>query len=243
MKLFGLQKLSLIDYPEKMCATVFTGGCNYRCPFCHNSSLVLTNSTEKADSEFISEEELIEFLSGRKKVLDGVCITGGEPTLYGDELVALTEKIKKMGYSVKLDTNGTRPDVIRQLVQRGLVDYVAMDIKNSKSKYLLTAGVSDAKIENVCESTNILMTSDIDFEFRTTVVKPLHTKEDFAEIAKWLKGEEKYYIQSYKDSGDILAHRRDGKTELGSYSEQELEEFVSVLRLGGIPNAFLREIK
>lgn len=243
MELLGIQKSSLIDYPEKICATVFTGGCNYRCPFCHNASLALSDHNDRKNSGSISKDDVIDFLSSRKKLLDGVCITGGEPTVHGEELITFAEKIKEMNYLIKLDTNGTCPEIIKTLVHHGLVDYIAMDIKNSPSKYSITAGVKNAGFDNVCKSADILMNENIDFEFRTTVVKPIHTQEDFVEIAEWLRGEEKYYIQNFKESDDILARRTDREKELKPFSEEELEEFVNILKDGGITNAFLREIK
>lgn len=227
----GLQKLTLLDYPGKVACTLFTGGCNFRCPFCHNASLVLHPN----DQMPYENEELLSFLKKRAGVLDGVCITGGEPTLMPG-LGDLIAGIKDLGYSVKLDTNGTRPDVLKALLDRNLLDYVAMDIKNSPRKYTMTAGLpSNYDLTPIFESKDILMSNIVDFEFRTTVAKPFHQTEDFYEIGEWLNGNEKYYLQQFKDSGDII-----GK-EIFPCNESEMENFLNIL-LPFVPNAQLRGV-
>lgn len=255
MKFFGLQKLSLLDFPGKMCATVFTGGCNFRCPFCHNSSLVVGELSEEGAS--YDEEEILAFLKKRVGVLDGICITGGEPTLYGERLISFMKRIKELGMLIKLDTNGSRPDVLRAAVESGAVDYVAMDIKSSVSGYPLIVGPVKIDMDAIIESAKYLMEDHVDFEFRTTVVKPLHKASDFEEIGKLLGGDEKYFIQSYKDSGDILFDS-DSKTRehlknelspdesartenLSAYSEAELGEFLATIKKY-IPRAELRGV-
>lgn len=231
MNIMGLQKLSLLDYPGKMCCTVFTAGCNMRCPFCHNASLVLP---EKITGDRISQDEVMAFLVKRKKVLDGVCISGGEPLLQKD-IADFLEKIKELGYQIKLDTNGTFPQKLRQLVDEGLVDYVAMDIKNSPERYSSTAGLDALDIADVEESIRYLLKGTVDYEFRTTVVKPLHKEEDFIVIGTWLKGAKRYYLQSFVDSGDLI-----GKNMTG-YDKETMEHFrqlllknISIVELRGI---------
>ena len=192
MYISGLQKLTLLDFPGRLAATVFFGGCNVRCPFCHNASLVLSPDR----CEKISEDELLSFLESRKGKLSGVCITGGEPTLY-KELKGFIKKIKDMGFAVKLDTNGTSPDLLSELISEGLVDYVAMDIKNSQKKYALTVG-KEVDIEKIKRSVDILLSGKIDYEFRTTVVRELHEKEDFLAKAVEYYGK---HLMRQKDRG------------------------------------------
>lgn len=182
MKISGLQKLTLLDYPGRVACTVFLGGCNFRCPFCHNSELLGADA-----EEFMKAEELLAFLKSRVGILEGVCITGGEPTLQKD-LPELLRAIKEMGYAVKLDTNGYRPDVLKALVEEGLVDYVAMDVKNSPERYALTCGIeSDGfDLSRIEESMRFLMEGAVDYEFRTTVVKPLHDEETIGSLGDWL---------------------------------------------------------
>lgn len=230
MHITGLQKLTLLDFPERIACTVFISGCNLRCPFCHNASLVVTNSQE----DHISENELISFLQSRRGLLDGVCITGGEPTIYGDELMALIQKIRGLGFAVKLDTNGTNPSLLTELINEGLLDYVAMDIKNSPENYTKTCGGIDV-LAKAHESVKILMNSDVEFEFRTTVCHPLHTTEDIRQIGAWLKGTEKYFIQQFVDSGNLIGS---GMTPL---SESEMEEMRQAV-LPWIPNAQVRGV-
>lgn len=219
MKIKGLQKLTLLDYPEKLACTVFLGGCNFRCPFCHNASLVIPGR----EGEDISEEELFSFLSSRVGRLGGVCISGGEPTLHPD-LRDLICKIREMGFAVKLDTNGYRPEVLRELLSEGLVDYVAMDIKSSPEGYGRCVGIEDLDLKPIYESAAQLMEGKVDYEFRTTVVKELHTKEDIVSIGRWLAGEESFFLQSFKDSGDILCEG------MSAYSDGEMRELEEALR-------------
>ena len=227
----GLQKLTLLDFPGKEACTLFTRGCNFKCPFCHNASLVVRADEQKP----YSNAEILAFLKKRAGVLDGVAITGGEPTLMPG-LYDFIKEVKALGYAVKLDTNGTRPEVIRRLVEDKLVDYVAMDIKNHPAKYAYTVGLAENyDLAPIIESKNYLMEGKVDFEFRTTVAKPFHTEEDFYLIGEWIKGDEKYFLQQFKDSGDII-----GK-EISSYNESEMENFLNVL-LPFVPNAQLRGV-
>ena len=195
MRIGGLQKLTLLDFPGHVACTVFLQGCNFRCPFCHNASLVL-------GTDVISEDEVLRFLKKRQGLLDGVAITGGEPLL-SKGLDALLEKIKALGYRVKLDTNGSFPDRLRHLIDRQLVDYVAMDIKNSREKYALTAG-ADGMLPAVEESVSLLLQGLVPYEFRTTVVDELHEPEDFSAIGRWLFGAQAYFLQAFVESGNLL---------------------------------------
>ncbi len=197
MLLYGLQKLTLLDFPGRVACTVFTGGCNLRCPFCHNASLVTHLGGETMESE-----ELFSFLEKRRTVLDGVCVTGGEPLLQKDILPFLL-RIRELGYAVKVDTNGTLPQALREIVEAGAVDYVAMDIKNSKEKYPQTVGLSSMP-EGIEESVRYLLSGVVPFEFRTTVTEELHEPADFAAIGKWIAGAERYYLQQFTDSGDLI---------------------------------------
>lgn len=189
--------MTLLDFPGHTACTLFTCGCNMRCPFCHNTPLVTGTAQEQ-----YSEEEIFSFLRKRQGLLDGVAITGGEPLLQKD-IVSFIRRIKEEGYAVKLDTNGSLPERLKSLVDEGLVDYIAMDIKNTFSKYVLTSGC-EIDTEDIKRSIDIIKNSGIDHEFRTTVVAGYHTAEDIIEIAKYLGEDEKYYLQSFKDSGDIL---------------------------------------
>ena len=199
MHIEAYQKLTLLDYPGKTAAIIFTHGCNFRCPFCHNAGLVLRPSESTID-----EKELFDYLEKRKKLLDGVCITGGEPLLQKD-IAPFIRKIKEMGYQVKLDTNGSFPEKLEELINEGIIDYVAMDIKNCREKYPITAGTPQDIVAKVEKSVNILMSGKVDYELRTTVCKSLHTVEDMERIGEWIKGAKAYYLQPFKDSGDIVA--------------------------------------
>lgn len=227
----GLQKLTLLDFPGKVACTLFTKGCNFRCPFCHNASLVVRTEEQR----MYDNAEILAFLKKRVGILDGVAITGGEPTLMSG-LYDFIKSVKEMGYAVKLDTNGTRPEVLKKLVLDGLVDYVAMDIKNSPEKYAYTCGLpSNYDLSKIEESIRFLMDGHVDFEFRTTVAKPFHTEEDFVKIGEWIKGSEKYFLQQFKDSGDII-----GK-EISSFNENEMGKFLNIL-LPFVPNTQLRGV-
>lgn len=199
MRIDGLQTLTLLDYPGKVACTVFTSGCNMRCPFCHNASLVCGEVPP-----FMEKEEFFAFLKKRTGVLDGVCVTGGEPLLQ-EGLIPFLLEVKEKGFTTKLDTNGLLHDRLRAVVEAGAVDYVAMDIKNCKARYAETAGVPGLDLAPIEKSVQFLMEGSVDYEFRTTVVKELHNKADFNEIGRWLKGAKRYFLQSFKDSGDILS--------------------------------------
>jgi pyruvate formate lyase activating enzyme len=208
MTIGGLRKLTLIDYPGHIAATVFTVGCNFRCPFCHNPELV---SGSRYLVSGILEKEFFDLLKNRQGKLEGVCITGGEPTIQPD-IVEFIEKIKSRGYKVKLDTNGARPDVLRRLYREKLLDYVAMDIKSSLENYEKTTNSKIDK-ERIRLSVELIRNSGIDYEFRTTVVPGLHTERDFPEIVKWIKGSKKYALQAFEDKGKILDPRFLKKTK------------------------------
>ena len=226
MLIAGLNKTTLLDYPGRVAATVFTGGCNFRCPFCHNGDLVLKPSALEA----YSEEEVFSFLKKRKNVLKGVCITGGEPTLQGD-LPDFIRKIKALGYEVKLDTNGYLPEVLKRLMDEKLLDYVAMDIKE---KYGCTTGVSDFDIRRIEKSVEILAKAGVTYEFRTTVVKELHAKEDLLQIGEWIAGCPKYFLQQYQENENVIRNifRGNGDAEekaFHGYSKVEMEEMLRAL--------------
>ena len=199
MEISGLQKTTLLDYPGRVACTVFLAGCNLRCPFCHNASLVLP---EAFSAPQISEDALFSFLQKRRGKLDGVCVTGGEPTLQRD-LPELLRNIRSLGFLTKLDTNGSHPRVLRGLLEEGLLDYVAMDIKNCPDRYCETCGGVDC-LAAVEESVTLLKQSTLDYEFRTTVSHPLHRVEDFAAIGAWLQGARHYYLQQFQDSGHLV---------------------------------------
>ena len=199
MLVSGLQKLTLLDYPGKVACTVFTGGCNFRCPFCHNSALVLPDQLAH-DS---SAEQVLAFLRKRVGVLDGVAVTGGEPLLHPD-IADFLKEIKAMGFLVKLDTNGSFPDRLIGIVEAGLADRVAMDVKNAPALYAKTVGLECFDLAGVTKSKDFLLEGRVDYEFRTTVVKGLHTEESLLAAAEWIRGAREYYLQQYKDSGAIL---------------------------------------
>lgn len=211
MHIHGLQKLSMVDYPGKIAATVFTGGCNLRCPFCHNALLV----TRLTESPRIDTEEVLHFLRSRRGLLDGVVLTGGEPLLQSDATDFLAQ-LKDMGFAVKLDTNGCFPDTLSRILEAGFVDYVAMDIKNSKEKYAATVGVPDFDLTPVEESVRLLLEGNTDFEFRTTVVRELHTAQDLKSIGQWIRGAKRYFLQNFEDSGNLITAGFHG------FSEEEI---------------------
>ena len=216
----GLQKLTLLDYPGTVACTVFTGGCNFRCPFCHNASLVRPEELNRENEE----EQVLSFLKKRVGVLDGVAITGGEPLLHAD-MPAFLEKVRALGYKIKLDTNGSFPDRLIELVRAGLVDRVAMDVKNAPELYAKTAGVRDLDLRPIERSKDFLLSGGVDYEFRTTVVRGLHTAESLVGAARWIEGAREYWLQQYKDSGHVLTP--DG---LGSFSAQEMHELADAVR-------------
>ena len=218
MSIHGLNILTLLDYPGKLAATIFLGSCNFRCPFCHNGDLVLNPSSQPV----IELEEVIRFLKKRQGILEGVCITGGEPTLYAG-LEDLICAIRELGYAVKLDTNGYRPEVLKDLVSKGLLDMVAMDIKSDQDSYAQVAGRSELQMEKICESVDYLMEGHVPYEFRTTVVRELHNRETFEKIGQWIGGCQAYYLQNYKDSDAIIQPGFHG------YGIEELTEFKDLL--------------
>ena len=229
MLLKGLQKLTLLDFPGALAATVFVGGCNFRCPFCHNASLVLPEKFGPT----LPEEEFFSFLSSRRGKLSGVCVSGGEPTLH-PEISTFLNKIKEMGFSVKLDTNGYRPEVLLSLIDAGLVDYVAMDIKNSPERYGETVGIEGFDFAPIKRSVEILLSGRVDYEFRTTVMRELHTERDIAEMGKLCRGAKKYFLQSFRDSGDLIG---EGFTAYSAAEmkglQKTLSEFVPFAQIRG----------
>ena len=232
----GFSKTSLLDYPGHVAATIFTGGCNFRCPFCHNSDLILN----PMPSNYISEEEILAFLNKRKNILSGICITGGEPTLQPD-LAVFIRKVKELGYAVKLDTNGYKPEVLEALLQEELLDYVAMDIKNCKKKYAQTAGVADLELGKIEKSMELLTAYGLPHEYRTTVVKEFHKKEDLEAIGCWINGRADWYLQPYRDSGEILA-KVQGDGYAGGGSVMQNADFVGADGLHGYENNVLKDL-
>ena len=230
MKIFGLQKLTLLDFPEHTAATVFTGGCNLRCPFCHNAPLV----TGLADFECYEEDYVLDFLKKRRGVLDGLAVTGGEPLLQPD-IRAFLEKVRSLGFSVKLDTNGCFPEKLKELVKDGIVDYVAMDVKNSKEKYALTAGKPDLDLGKIEESVEFLKAGPVPFEFRTTVVKELHEVDDIGKIGQWIRGAKRYFLQNFVDSGDLIG------TGYHPHDKAVLKEMLEKVKKD-VPEAGLRGV-
>ncbi len=218
MNIQGFQKTTLLDFPKHVAATIFFGGCNFRCPFCHNGDLVLSPNLNPA----YSPEEILAYLKKRQKILDGVCITGGEPTLQ-PQLASFLSNIKELGLAVKLDTNGYRPEVLKDLCEKGLIDYVAMDIKASPPKYATICGLDQMDISRIQESIDFLRDSKLDYEFRTTVTREFHTEADFAIIGKWLAGAKAYYLQGYQDSPQVISH------SFSAYSLEELQGFQKLL--------------
>lgn len=228
MIISGLQKLTLLDYPGRVAATVFLGGCNFRCPFCHNATLVKSPS----ECEAIEDKKLLSFLETRRGILDGVCITGGEPLLR-DDIGSLISDIKSLGFAVKIDTNGSRPEMLDKLLSTGVVDMVAMDIKAAPDNYTL-ATATKIDIGAIDRSIRLIMEKAPDYEFRTTYVKPLHSEWDVIEIAKWISGARAYYIQNFKDSGDLI-----NGNGFSPFSDEELTGFLELARKYA-PNSHIR---
>ncbi len=199
MKLYGLQKLSMVDYPGKLAATVFAGGCNLRCPFCHNALLV----TRLGESVRLETEEVLNFLRRRRGLLDGVVLSGGEPLLQQDAPDFLRQ-VKALGFAVKLDTNGCHPQALARILEAGLVDYVAMDIKNAPEKYARTVGLPSFDLMPVRESIALLKAGGVEYEYRTTVVRELHSIDDIQAIGSWLNGSPRYFLQNFEDSGNLI---------------------------------------
>ncbi|MDO4876436.1 MAG: anaerobic ribonucleoside-triphosphate reductase activating protein [Oscillospiraceae bacterium] len=229
MRLGGIQKLTLLDYPGTVACTVFTLGCNMRCPFCHNALLV----TKTEEAEVYPEEEFFAFLNKRRGILDGVCVTGGEPLLQSDagEFIA---KIKALGYKVKLDTNGSFPDRLEEILKSGNVDYIAMDIKNSPEKYAETVGIPGFDVSKIQRSIEIIRSSGIEYEFRTTVVAPLHNGESIAGAAQMVKGSPKYFLQNFVDSGNLISGEG-----MSGLTDEELENALAKAK-NFIPQAQIR---
>ena len=221
MLISGLQKMTLLDYPGLVACTVFTGGCNFRCPFCHNASLVLPEELQAADG---GVEAVLSFLKKRQGLQDGVAVTGGEPLLHADMADFLRE-VKALGYRVKLDTNGSFPDRLQSLVEEGLVDRVAMDIKNAPALYAKTAGLETMDMAAVARSRDFLLSGAVEYEFRTTVVRGLHTRESLVEAARWIAGAQAYFLQQFKDSGALI----DG-SGLGAFTDEEMRALLTAVR-------------
>ena len=230
MVIQGLQKLTLLDYPEKVACTVFTAGCNFRCPFCHNASLVIDTYKNKE----IPSEEFFDFLKKRQGILDGVCVTGGEPLIqHGIE--DFLRRIKELGYAVKLDTNGSHPQLLARLWSLGLVDYAAMDIKNSPERYGETAGVPGLDLGPIRESVSWLLEGHVDYEFRTTVVRQFHDSASFRAIGPWISGARRYFLQAFIDRDTVL------RPGLSAWSREEMEGFAALVR-PSVPAVELRGI-
>lgn len=230
MQIHGFQKMTLLDYPEKVAATIFTAGCNLRCPFCHNAPLV----TKINLADCLDTDEILGYFKKRKGILDGVCVTGGEPLL-SDDVFDLLKSLKDMGYCVKLDTNGTFPERLRRAVFGGLVDTVAMDIKNSRERYAETVGLKSFDIAPIEESVGFLMSGAVDFEFRTTIVSELHSEADMVKIGEWINGAPRYFLQRFKDSGNLISQ---GFTEpsigLMKNLQEIAEKYVQKVELRGV---------
>lgn len=233
MQIHGLNKTTLLDYPGHVACTVFTGGCNFRCPFCHNADLVLAPHTQPE----ISEEDFFAFIKKRSGILEGVCITGGEPLLQKD-LADFIRRLRTYGLKIKLDTNGYLPDKLEELLKEGLLDYVAMDIKSSRAGYAAVAGLTPETFDygRIAESISLLIRSGIAYEFRTTVVAGLHSAEDFDDIADMIAGCSHYYLQSYEEKDSILLFHTDGASvPLSAFSPEELRAVAERLNEAGIP--------
>lgn len=221
MRITGIQKLTLLDYPGTVACTVFTAGCNFRCPFCHNAMLVLP---EQITPDCLTDDEVFDFLRKRRGVLDGVAVTGGEPLLHKD-MPEFLARVKELGYKIKLDTNGSNPELLRTIVEAKLVDRVAMDIKNAPELYAETIGFERFELAPVEESKELLLSGCVDYEFRTTVVKGIHTKEGLVSAAKWITGAKEYYLQQFKDSGNLVLGEG-----LSAYDEKQMHALADAVR-------------
>lgn len=217
MNIQGFNKLTLLDYPGYVACTLFTGGCDLRCPFCHNSQLVLHPLFSPIDNE-----EIFAFLKKRQGTLDGVAVSGGEPLIQPD-IEDFLARVRELGYKIKLDTNGTHPDRLAGIISRGLCDYVAMDIKNSPAGYPRTVGIPAFDISPVRDSVALLLSDVVDYEFRTTAVREFHTSQSFLELAGFIRGAKRYYIQNFVDSGALI------QSGLHGFDEDEMQCFVSVV--------------
>ena len=228
MQIHGFQKMTLLDYPGKVACTMFTAGCNLRCPFCHNAFLV----TEIDGSDVWNEADLLAYLQKRQGVLDGVCISGGEPLMHPDTLDFI-RRIRELDLSVKLDTNGCYPDRLHRAIEEGLVDYVAMDIKNCPDRYAETVGIAGFDLAPVQTSLELLRHSGVDYELRTTVADELHTPQDIGVLAAWIAGAPRYFLQPFVDSGDLIG------TGLHAPSAEKLREMLAAARVY-LPNTAIR---
>ena len=231
MKIHGLQKMTLLDFPGRVACTVFLGGCDMRCPFCHNAELI-----DGSAPAVMEEEELLAFLRKRQGLLEGVAITGGEPLLRGQELTELLGKIRDLGYPVKLDTNGTHPDRPRALLDAGLVSYVAMDVKNSPEKYAVTCGMKVLDLSPVRESVSLLMEGRTDYEFRTTTIAELHDAESFRRIGEWIAGAKRYFLQKFTDRDTVPFEG------FHAPSDEEMKQYRDIVR-ATVPAAELRGVE
>lgn len=230
MKFNGFQRLTLLDYPGKVACTLFTAGCNLRCPFCHNASLV----THIDNTNIYNKEEILSYLGKRQGILEGVCISGGEP-LMQTEIEDFIKEVKALGYSIKLDTNGFYPDKLISLVEKGLIDYVAVDIKNSYSKYAKTTGIENLDLSPLKRTVEFLLSGKVDYEFRTTIVEGLHTEADILDIGKTIKGAPRYFLQNFVDSGDLIG---EGLCAISLENMKKMQKIVAQF----VPNAEIRGI-
>ena len=226
MDIVGHQKISFIDYPHKICSVLFIGGCNFRCPYCHNGHIVQSQVPK------LKIEEIFAFLQKKRKYLDGVCISGGEPTLY-DELYRLIRSLKMDGFLIKLDTNGSNPKMLQRLINENMIDYIAMDIKAPLNRYNLVSGVN-VNTNDIQESVGLIQNFHGQYEFRTTVCKEILNREDIIQIAQWLKGSKQYYLQNFHDRDTVLK----GKGQLKPYEKEtlaeimkEIEDYFEICRL------------
>lgn len=229
MKFTGIQKITLVDYDKEISTTLFTGGCNFRCPFCHNFEFVLMNDVV----EIFDTEEIFKYLDSRKHLLTAVVITGGEPTLYKD-LKDVIKRIKAMGYKVKLDTNGTNPLIVEELFKESLIDYCAVDIKNSKELYPMTIGIDNYDISNIIKTVEFLLHNGYDYEFRTTIIKNYHTRESIREIGKWVQGAKRFFLQKFEMSENVPLKSLETE-ELKNVLEYKhiLEEYIEDVSIRG----------
>ena len=230
MKFNGFQRLTLLDYPGKVACTLFTAGCNLRCPFCHNASLV----THIDNTNIYNKEEILSYLGKRQGILEGVCISGGEPLMQA-EIEDFIKEVKALGYSIKLDTNGFYPDKLISLVEKGLIDYVAVDIKNSYSKYAKTTGIENLDLSPLKRTVEFLLSGKVDYEFRTTIVEGLHTEADILDIGKTIKGAPRYFLQNFVDSGDLIG---EGLCAISLENMKKMQKIAAQF----VPNAEIRGI-
>lgn len=230
MKIHGLQKMTLLDFPGRVACTVFLGGCDFRCPYCHNFELV-----DGSAPAIMEEGELYAFLEKRRGLLDGVAITGGEPTLRPD-LPELMRHIRDMGYAVKLDTNGGHPDRLEKILSEGLADYVSLDIKNSPEKYAQTVGLASVDLGPIRACASLLMAGETDYEFRTTVVDELHDAADFEAIGQWIAGARRYFLQAFTDRDSVPF------AGLHAPSDEKMRQYAQIARKY-VPDTSLRGVE